>query len=308
MEAQELLEGDHLRAAGRLQRVLLQRARVRHGRREAPRPRGAARAQWIRTLFMELGRLHNHLIFLGTGSIDLGGIALLFYCFRERDRVLDLFELATGVRMHDRYAQVGGVAEDLPKGFDNECRAMLVATCATASTSTRADRRAADLPRPHPRHRRRSRRSSRARMGLTGPNARASGVDWDLRIHQPDAAYPEVGPKDPAAPERRHLRPLHDAALRDAPVVRHHRALPRRAAAGPVDRRRPQGRAAAAPRAAHLDGVADPPLQAGDRGLPGARRRGLRGPRGAARRARLPPGLRRHRRGRSGCTSARPAW
>ena len=78
------------------------------------------RAEWIRAIFTELQRLHNHLIFLGTGSIDLGGIALLFYCFRERDRVLDLFELAAGVRMHARYAQVGGVAEDLPAAFDRE--------------------------------------------------------------------------------------------------------------------------------------------------------------------------------------------
>ncbi len=80
------------------------------------------RGEWIRALFTELQRLHNHLIFLGTGSIDLGGIGLLFYCFRERDHVLDLFELATGVRMHSRYAQVGGVAEDLPAGFDGEAR------------------------------------------------------------------------------------------------------------------------------------------------------------------------------------------
>ena len=81
-----------------------------------------AAREWIRVLFQELNRIHYHLIFLGTGSVDLGGIALLFYCFRERDRVLDLFEMATGVRMHDRYAQVGGVAEDLPAGFERECR------------------------------------------------------------------------------------------------------------------------------------------------------------------------------------------
>ena len=83
------------------------------------------RGEWIRAIFTELQRLHNHLIFLGTGSIDLGGIALLFYCFRERDRVLDLFELASGVRMHARYAQVGGVAEDIPVGFDHEARAFI---------------------------------------------------------------------------------------------------------------------------------------------------------------------------------------
>ena len=152
------------------------------------------RAQWIRTLFLELGRLHNHLIFLGTGSIDLGGIALLFYCFRERDRVLDMFELATGVRMHDRYAQVGGVAEDLPKGFDKDCRAML------AYLRDRIDEYEG-LIGAQPIFRDRTlgigviTPEFARRMGLTGPNARASGVDWDLRIHEPQLAYPEVGPK-----------------------------------------------------------------------------------------------------------------
>ena len=64
------------------------------------------RAEWIRVLFQELNRIHSHLIFLGTGSVDLGGIALLFYCFRDRDLVLDLFEMVTGQRMHPRYCQV----------------------------------------------------------------------------------------------------------------------------------------------------------------------------------------------------------
>ena len=81
--------------------------------------------------------IHNHLIFLGTGSVDLGGIALLFYCFRERDRVLDLFELAGGVRMHPRYCQVGGVAEDIPRGFDRDARAVRQGAARRASTSTR---------------------------------------------------------------------------------------------------------------------------------------------------------------------------
>ena len=78
------------------------------------------RGEYLRVIFQELTRLHSHLIFLGTGSIDLGGIALLFYCFRDRDYVLDLFEMVTGQRMHPRYSQVGGVAEDIPKGFYEE--------------------------------------------------------------------------------------------------------------------------------------------------------------------------------------------
>ena len=71
----------------------------------------------MRMLLCELNRIHSHLIFLGTAALELGGIALLFYCFRERDLVLDLFEMVSGTRMHTRYCQVGGVAEDLPRGF-----------------------------------------------------------------------------------------------------------------------------------------------------------------------------------------------
>jgi NADH-quinone oxidoreductase subunit D len=150
------------------------------------------RGEWIRALFTELQRLHNHLIFLGTGSIDLGGIGLLFYCFRERDHVLDLFELATGVRMHSRYAQVGGVAEDLPAGFEGETRTFIAYMRKRfddyegmiGANPIFIDRtRGIGIITPE----------FARRMGLTGPNARASGVDWDLRVHEPYGAYHELG-------------------------------------------------------------------------------------------------------------------
>ncbi len=149
------------------------------------------RAEWIRALFTELQRIHNHLIFLGTGSVDLGGIALLFYCFRERDRVLDLVELAGGVRMHPRYAQVGGVAEDIPVAFDREARAFI------KEMRARVDEYE-DLIGQQPIFRDRTRGIGvitpefARQMGLTGPNARASGVNWDLRAHEPYGAYREI--------------------------------------------------------------------------------------------------------------------
>ena len=96
------------------------------------------RGEWIRALFTELQRLHNHLIFLGTGSIDLGGIGLLFYCFRERDRVLDLFEMATGVRMHARYAPGRRRRRGPAGGFEGEARQFDRVHARARSTSTRA--------------------------------------------------------------------------------------------------------------------------------------------------------------------------
>jgi NADH-quinone oxidoreductase subunit D len=149
------------------------------------------RGEWIRAIFNELQRIHNHLIFLGTGTIDLGGIALLFYCFRERDRVLDLVELAGGVRMHPRYAQVGGVAEDIPVAFDREARAFI------KEMRARVDEYE-DLIGQQPIFRDRTRGIGvitpefARQMGLTGPNARASGVNWDLRAHEPYGAHRQL--------------------------------------------------------------------------------------------------------------------
>ena len=80
------------------------------------------KAQWMRMLLCELNRIHSHLVWLGTAALELGAISMFWYCFRERDAILDLFELATGVRMHTRYFQAGGLAEDIPVGFYDECR------------------------------------------------------------------------------------------------------------------------------------------------------------------------------------------
>jgi NADH-quinone oxidoreductase subunit D len=80
------------------------------------------KAVWMRMLLAELSRIHSHLVYLGTSALELGAISMFWYCFREREMILDLFELATGARMHTRYFQVGGLAEDIPPGFYPDCR------------------------------------------------------------------------------------------------------------------------------------------------------------------------------------------
>jgi len=80
------------------------------------------KATWMRMLLCELNRIHSHLVYLGTGALELGAISMFWYCFRERDLVLDLFEMVAGTRMHTRYFQVGGLAEDIPLGFYEETR------------------------------------------------------------------------------------------------------------------------------------------------------------------------------------------
>ena len=149
------------------------------------------RAQWIRTLFAELNRLHSHLVFLGTSALELGAMSVFFYCMRERDSVLDLFEMVTGVRMHDRYPQFGGVFEDLPKGFYRECRRFC------AEMPGHIDEYL-DLLAGNPIWRDRTIGIGRIEppaaiaMGLTGPNLRASGVGYDLRRAQPYLAYDKL--------------------------------------------------------------------------------------------------------------------
>ena len=75
------------------------------------------RAQQIRVLMAELSRVASHCVWLGTGGIDLGALTGFFYAFDIRERILDLYEMSGGARMHPNYIRVGGVAQDLPAGF-----------------------------------------------------------------------------------------------------------------------------------------------------------------------------------------------
>jgi NADH-quinone oxidoreductase subunit D len=75
------------------------------------------RAQWIRTMMAEWNRLLNHLMFTGSYPLELGAMTPVFYAFREREMIQDLMEAATGARMHHSYVRVGGLKDDLPRGF-----------------------------------------------------------------------------------------------------------------------------------------------------------------------------------------------
>src|SRR6266508_4169482 len=83
------------------------------------------RAQYLRVIHLELNRIMSHLVWLGTSMLDLGAISPFWYCFRDRETILDLFEMSSGQRMHTRYIQVGGVFEDIPDGFASKLRDFL---------------------------------------------------------------------------------------------------------------------------------------------------------------------------------------
>jgi NADH-quinone oxidoreductase subunit D len=146
------------------------------------------RAKYLRVIHLELNRIHSHLVWLGTAALDLGAMSMFFYCFRDRDRILDLFEMSTGQRMHTRYFQVGGVFEDIPVGFERRVRAFC------AEMPSRIDQYEAILNRNEIFLRRTKNVGvvSRQRLldlGVTGPLLRAAGEPWDLRKVDPSLAY-----------------------------------------------------------------------------------------------------------------------
>ena len=150
-----------------------------------------ARATWMRMLLAELNRIHSHLVWLGTAALELGAISMFWYCFRERDRILDLFELVAGSRMHTRYFQVGGLAEDVPQGFWDECAKFVeVMPKAIDDYETLIDRNEIWLERTQGIGLLSA--DDAIALGQSGPVLRGSGVDWDLRRAEPYLAYDQV--------------------------------------------------------------------------------------------------------------------
>ncbi len=149
------------------------------------------KATWMRTLLLELNRIHSHLIWLGTGALEIGAIGLLWYCFNARDDVLDLFELIGGTRMHTRYFQAGGLAEDIPRGFFTACKTFadefpdtidMYEQLLTKQKIWLQRTRGLGLLSAE----------DAIALGQSGPVLRASGVDWDLRRDEPYLAYPAL--------------------------------------------------------------------------------------------------------------------
>jgi NADH-quinone oxidoreductase subunit D len=154
------------------------------------------RAQYLRVIHLELNRIMSHLVWLGTSALDLGAISMFWYCFRERETILDLFEMSSGQRMHTRYFQVGGVIEDIPPGFAERVRRF------TKLMPTRADQYGDLLNRneivlQRLRHVCPLDEQTLLALGVTGPLLRASGNPWDLRKADPYSSYGDFDFKIP---------------------------------------------------------------------------------------------------------------
>ncbi|MGC8486937.1 MAG: NADH dehydrogenase (quinone) subunit D [Clostridia bacterium] len=158
------------------------------------------RAQYIRVLFSELTRLASHLVWLGTAVMDLGAMSLFFYCFREREVILDLVEATAGVRMNPSYFRVGGLAYDLPEGFHQRCQAF-IDDFPRWMTSFRGLVEKNPLVEDRLRGVGMLTREQALGLSITGPMLRATGSTRDLRKDEPYCFYDEFDFKVPTRTE-----------------------------------------------------------------------------------------------------------
>jgi len=146
------------------------------------------RAQVVRVILAELTRIKSHLVWLACHALDIGAMTVFLYCFRERERIMDMYEKISGARMTSNYFRVGGLSADLPDGLEKEIREFIdempgyVDTYEGLLTGNKIWQKriqgvgvisaedAIDL-------------------GVSGPSLRGSGVDWDLRRDNPYSGY-----------------------------------------------------------------------------------------------------------------------
>ncbi|HKE51646.1 MAG TPA: NADH-quinone oxidoreductase subunit D [Actinomycetes bacterium] len=149
------------------------------------------RAVWARTLLAELNRVLNHLMFLGSYPLEIGAITPIFYSFREREALQAVMEEVSGGRMHYMFNRVGGLKEELPAGWTDRVRAAVDAVgrgvndierLILGNEIFRARTRGVGLLAPE----------LVSQYGVSGPIARASGVDFDLRRDEPYLAYGQL--------------------------------------------------------------------------------------------------------------------
>src|SRR5512140_278712 len=158
------------------------------------------RAQALRVILVELQRIASHLVWVGTFGLDLAAMSMFLYCFRERERILNIFELVSGQRMMTTYIRPGGLWRDVPVEFEAAVRRFLdymppridEYEALLTKNPLLLDRTVniGILP-----------KEAALSYGVTGPMLRASGVEWDLRKTQPYMGYEQYDFNVPVRPE-----------------------------------------------------------------------------------------------------------
>ncbi len=146
------------------------------------------RAQWTRVMMTELSRLNSHLVWLGTHALDIGAMSVFFYCFREREDVLRIFEMFSGQRMMTSYIRIGGLALEPPRGWQNVVGKFIRAFASKVDEYE-------ELLDSNPIWTIRTKGvgfislEDMLDLGVTGPMIRAAGIPMDLRKTEPYSSY-----------------------------------------------------------------------------------------------------------------------
>ncbi len=154
------------------------------------------KAQFTRVMLCELSRIQSHLVWLGTHALDIGAMSIFFYCFREREEILRLFEMFSGQRMMTSYIRIGGLALDHPRGWEKRVKTFL------DSFPSKVDQYQ-NLLDNNPIWKERTigvgalALDRMIDLGITGPMIRAAGLPWDIRVTEPYSSYDKFNVKVP---------------------------------------------------------------------------------------------------------------
>ncbi len=145
-------------------------------------------AQWMRVMLTELTRINSHVVWLGTHALDIGAMSIFFYCFREREKILRIFEMFSGQRMMTSYFRIGGLALEPPRGWEKAVKAFIDEFPSNVDEYE-------NLLNNNPIWKIRTQGVASVPLedlldlGVTGPMIRAAGLKWDVRKSEPYSSY-----------------------------------------------------------------------------------------------------------------------
>jgi len=154
------------------------------------------RAQWTRVMMTEFSRLNSHLVWLGTHALDIGAMTMFFYCFREREDILRIFEMFSGQRMMTSYIRIGGLALEPPRGWQQVVGKFIKAFPSKVDEYE-------ELLNANPIWMQRTQGvgfislEDMLDLGITGPMLRGAGLNWDIRKSEPYSSYDKFDFKVP---------------------------------------------------------------------------------------------------------------